>query len=70
MNLTMEHRTARYTGDIHELLFNRVGTISKANGHDDPRSPEVGLWVFLPKETDCEAVLIRRRDWEEAMLHY
>lgn len=69
MNLTMEHRTARYTGDIHELLFNRVGTISKANGHDDPRSLEVGLWVFLPKEAECEPVLIRRRDWEEAMQH-
>ena len=32
MNLTMEHRTARYTGDIHELLYDRVGTISKADG--------------------------------------
>ena len=65
MNLTMEHRTARYSGDIHELLYDRVGTISKADGYDDPHSPEVGLWVFLPKEPSCEPVLIRRRDWEE-----
>lgn len=65
MTLTMGHGTARYTGDIHEMLINRVGKISKAHGHDDPHSPEVGLWVFLPKEADIDPVLIRRRDWEE-----
>jgi hypothetical protein len=49
------------------LLYNRVGKIAKAQGHDDPSSPEVGLWVFLPSEQDLDPVLVRRRDWEEAL---
>lgn len=65
MNLFMEHRTARYTGDIYEALSNRLGTVIKTPGYDNPRSPEVGLWVFLPTEANSEPVLIRRRDWEE-----
>ena len=68
MALPMEQRTARYTGDIHEFLFNQLGTISKAFGHDDPRSLQVGLWVFLPQEADCAPVLLRRRDWEAAIV--
>ncbi|UUX49142.1 hypothetical protein NUH88_17270 [Nisaea acidiphila] len=67
MNLGTDGQIARYTGDIHTLLYNRVGKISKAIGHDDPNSPEVGLWVFLPSEQDMDPVLVRRRDWEEAL---
>ncbi|MBO6561867.1 MAG: hypothetical protein JJ959_15085 [Nisaea sp.] len=67
MNPGTDSRAARYTGDIHALLYNRVGKIAKAQGHDDPSSPEVGLWVFLPSEQDLDPVLVRRRDWEEAL---
>lgn len=67
MHLVTESRIGRYTGDIHSLLYNRLGTISKADGHDDPRSLHVGLWVFAPREADIDPVLIRRRDWEDAV---
>lgn len=67
MDCGWEAQIARYTGDIHVMHYNRVGKISKARGHDDPRSLEVGLWVFLPSGDDLEPVLVRRRDWEEAL---
>lgn len=67
MQLGADSRIGRYTGDIHSLLYNSVGKICKADGHDDPRSPQVGLWVFRPQQDDMEPVLIRRRDWIDAI---
>lgn len=56
-----------YVGDIYRRLNHVGGDARKMDGHDDPRSPEYGLWVFSPHD-GSKPVLTLGRDLKHLRL--